>query len=141
MEESVGQSDHKFGEGVRMRKRIIKIILGDVTLEAALNDSATAELVWNTLPIEAKVSTWGDEIYFRIPVKADEEESQEVVNLGDVGYWPPGQALCLFFGPTPVSRGSEIRPASRVNVIGTIKTDPVVLKRVRAGGEVIVRQL
>ena len=72
---------------------------------------------------------------------AGEEDAREVVEYGDVGYWPPGQALCLFFGPTPASRGDEIRPASPVNVVGRMEGDPSVLKRVRSGSKVLVEAL
>ena len=121
-----------------MEQRRIKITAGDSQVTALLDQSNTAELVWSALPIEAHGSTWGDEIYFKNDVVADEEDAREVVDMGDVGYWPPGQALCLFFGPTPASRGDEIRPASPVNVFGRIEGDPTVLKRVRSGEPVTV---
>ncbi len=77
--------------------------------------------------------TWGDEIYFGIPVKAKAENPCETVELGDLAYWPPGSAFCIFFGPTPASRGAEIRPASPVNVFGRVTGDPTIFKKVRAG--------
>ena len=123
-----------------MEQRRVKITAGDVEVTAVLNDSSTADLVWSALPIEASGSTWGDEIYFRTSVQADEEDAREVVDMGDVGYWPPGQALCLFFGPTPASRGDEIRPASAVNVLGKLEGDPTVLKQVRSGSRVLVEK-
>ena len=95
-----------------MSERQIKITAGPVVVGAALNDTATAAMIWDALPIEASGNTWGDEIYFGIPVEAGDEAGQEVVDLGDLGYWPPGNAFCIFFGPTPMSRGDEIRPAS-----------------------------
>ena len=121
-----------------MEHRRIKISTAQVSVTAVLDDSRTADLVWEALPIEASASTWGDEIYFRTPVQAEEEDAREVVDLGDVGYWPPGQAICLFFGPTPASRGDEIRPASPVNVLGKIDGDPAVLKSVAPGTPVVV---
>ena len=124
-----------------MPVRKIRIIAADVEVTAELNDSATAELIWNALPIEASGSTWGDEIYFRTSIEDQERDSQEVVDMGDVAFWPPGQALCLFFGPTPMSRGDEIRPASAVNVVGKIEGDPTVLKSVPSGSRVLVEQL
>ena len=124
-----------------MAGRKIRIIAADVEVTAELNDSATAELIWNALPIEASGSTWGDEIYFRTSIEDQERDSQEVVDMGDVAFWPPGQALCLFFGPTPMSRGDEIRPASAVNVVGKIEGDPTVLKSVPSGSRVLVEQL
>lgn len=123
-----------------MQQRRIKISAGDVQVTALLNSSRTADLVWSQLPIQANGNTWGDEIYFRTSIKAREEDAREVVDLGDVGYWPPGQALCLFFGPTPASRGDEIRPASPVNIVGKLEGDPKVLKRVRSGSRVVVEK-
>ena len=123
-----------------MRERRIKITAGGVTVTAVLNETSTADLLWDALPIDAQASTWGDEIYFGTEVEAGEDDAREVVDLGDVGYWPPGQALCLFFGPTPMSRGDEIRPASPVNVIGQIEGDAAVLKAVAAGAGITVEQ-
>ena len=123
-----------------MADRRIKITAGDLSVFAELNDTPTAILVWDSLPIEASGSTWGDEIYFRTPISAAAEDAHEVVDMGDVAYWPPGQALCLFFGPTPASRGDEIRPASAVNVLGRIEGDATVLKQVRSGSKVRVER-
>jgi hypothetical protein len=118
-------------------ERRIRITAGSVAAEASLNDSATAALVWDALPIEAAGETWGDEIYFGIPVKAEPaKDAREVVQLGDLGYWPPGHAFCIFFGPTPSSRGGEIRPSSPVNVIGKVAGDPTVFTKVRSGTKV-----
>ena len=103
---------------------------------ATLDGSRTARAIWDALPIEAAAQTWGDEIYFKIPVALSEDDARAVVELGDLGYWPPGQAFCIFFGPTPASRGDEIRPASPVNVFGRIDGDPTAFKAVRAGARV-----
>ncbi len=118
--------------------RNIRVTAGSVVIEAELNDTNTAGAIWDALPINASGSTWGDEIYFRIPVEAELEDPQEVVELGDLGYWPPGSAFCLFFGPTPASQGDEIRPASEVTVIGKIKGDCTVLKNVPSGSPVLI---
>ena len=123
-----------------MEDRRIRITAGATVVTAVLNDSPTADLVWDVVPIESLGSTWGDEIYFRTAVEAEEDSAEEVVELGDVGYWPPGQALCLFFGPTPASRGDEIRPASPVNIVGKIEGDPTVLKQVRSDERVVVER-
>ncbi|MGH2459920.1 MAG: cyclophilin-like fold protein [Chloroflexota bacterium] len=119
-------------------ERKIRIQAGDVTATATLNDSATADAIWKALPIEARANTWGDEIYFAIPVKLPEESGQEIVQVGDVAYWPPGSAFCIFFGPTPMSRGTEIRPASAVNVVGRIVDDPLGFRRVASGARVAI---
>lgn len=121
--------------------RRIKITAGGAAAEAVLADNATADAVWEALPIEARASTWGDEIYFSIPVRVEEaEDAKEVVELGDLGYWPPGSAFCIFFGRTPASRGDEIRPASAVNVLGRIEGDPRVFKPVPSGAKVRIER-
>ena len=116
--------------------RAIRITAGSVTVDAELNDSRTAAAIAAALPIEAKAETWGDEIYFGIGQSLPGESPREVVEMGDLGYWPPGQAFCIFFGPTPMSRGDEIRPASPVNVVGRVVGDARALLRVRAGSRV-----
>ncbi|MBI4609545.1 MAG: hypothetical protein HY726_11105 [Candidatus Rokubacteria bacterium] len=121
-----------------MAERRVKISAGSVEAEALLGDGKTAEVIWNALPLSAKAETWGDEIYFSIPVSLEAETPRDVVELGDLGYWPPGQAFCIFFGPTPASRGGEIRPASAVNVFGRVLGDPKVFKKVRSGTTVRV---
>ena len=109
--------------------RAIRITAGTITLDAELNDSKSAAAIAAALPIEAKAQTWGDEIYFDIGLTLPGESPQEIVELGDLGYWPPGQAFCIFFGPTPMSRGDEIRPASAVNVVGRVLGDARAFKR------------
>lgn len=122
--------------------RRIKITAGGVSVTAELNDSPTADAVWDALPLEAKGSTWGDEIYFSIPVHLPQEkDAKEVVELGDLGYWPPGNAFCIFYGPTPASVGDEIRPASPVNVFGRIVDDPTVFRKLRGSVSVRVERL
>ena len=117
----------------------IKIIVSDITLNCRLRKNKTAGEIIKLLPLKSTVNTWGDEIYFGIPVEADIDQSaREVVELGDIGYWPPGNALCLFFGPTPLSISGEIRPASAVNVVGVMLDDPTVLKQVAPGELVII---
>ena len=124
-----------------MAERRIGIIAGDVSVTATLNDSQTSDLLWEALPLEASANTWGDEIYFRITVQAEEDDDAgDVVPMGAVAYWPPGQALCLFFGRTPASRGDEIRAASAVNMLGDLGGDAAVLKQVRSGTRVVVER-
>jgi len=120
--------------------RAIRITAGSVSAEARLNGSKTAQAIWDALPIEAKGSTWGDEIYFDIGVTAAPEAAREVVELGDLAYWPPGHAFCIFFGPTPASRADECRAASPVNVVGKIQGDPGVFKKVRSGTRVTIER-
>jgi hypothetical protein len=111
----------------------IRISAGPVSAIGELFDTPTAQAIAAALPITARASTWGDEIYFGIPVTADEEDASAVVEVGDLAYWPPGSAFCIFFGPTPASRGGEIRPASPVNVVGRVEGDATVFRQVRDG--------
>jgi hypothetical protein len=114
--------------------RGIRISFGDTVVAGELNESPTAALIWEALPIEGEAHRWGDEIYFTIPVVTERDDtSQEVVELGDLGYWPQGRAFCIFFGPTPVSQFGEIRPASAVNVVGRITGDPQAFKKATEG--------
>jgi len=84
----------------------IRIKAGSILVTAELNETRTAEAVWQALPIKGNANRWGEEIYFSIPVSLEEEDAKEVVSAGDLGYWPPGNALCIFFGPTPISKGA-----------------------------------
>jgi hypothetical protein len=116
----------------------IRITAGTVTVQAELNDGKTAAAIAAALPIQARGQTWGDEIYFDIGLALAPEAPREVVEMGDLGYWPPGQAFCIFYGPTPMSRGDEIRPASPVNVVGRVVGDPRSFKSVRSGARVTI---
>ena len=116
----------------------ITIKVGDVALDAELNDTKTAGMIWNALPIESAYNTWGDEIYFSIPVEAGEENGVEVVDVGDLGYWPPGHAFCIFYGRTPASQGDEIRPASPVNPIGKVLGDVTTLKSAARSADTVL---
>ena len=120
--------------------KLIKITTGSVSMLAELNDSATAANIWDSLPMEARGSTWGDEIYFGIQTTCEYENAQEVVESGDLAYWPPGSAFCIFFGLTPASVGDEIRPASAVNVFGKLQGDPKAFKAVPNGQKVVVEK-
>jgi hypothetical protein len=119
-----------------MASRTIRITAGDVSATAALDASKTADAIWKALPIEAKGNTWGDEIYFDIGVAIEAESPKETVGMGDLGYWPPGSAFCIFYGRTPASVGDEIRPASAVNVFGRVEGDATIFKKVRSGAKV-----
>jgi hypothetical protein len=117
----------------------IALRIGSLSMEAELNDTPTAQKIAAALPLRASFNTWGDEIYFAIPVDADLDDSaQDVVAVGDLGYWPPGKAWCIFFGQTPVSQPGKIMPASAVNVIGKVLGDATQFKTVMREREVIV---
>jgi len=118
-------------------ERKITITAGKVSAQAVLNDSPTATQIWEALPIEARGNTWGDEIYFSIPVKATpEKDAREIVAIGELGYWPPGTAFCIFFGPTPASTDNRPRAASAVNIIGKVVGDATLFKGVASGTRV-----
>ena len=102
-----------------MRK--IRITAGKISLEAELNDGATAQQIWDALPMTGSANTWGDEIYFEIPVTARQApDARAEVEVGELGYWPVGHAFCIFFGPTPVSTDERPRAYSPVNIIGQV---------------------
>ncbi len=122
-------------------ERKIRITTGEVKAEAELNDSKTAQSIWDALPIEGSNNLWGEEIYFSIPVKAGQEKgARDVVSAGELGYWPPGHAFCIFFGRTPASRGDEIRAASAVNIIGKVLSDPKAFLKARDGAKIVLEK-
>ena len=124
-----------------MGQGIVIMVEGN-SFEAELDDSMTGKAIYGALPIRAKGQRWGGEIYFDIPVSCElEEDSREVLEEGELGYWPPGQAFCIFFGPTPASGGDEIRAASAVNIVGRMKGDLSGLWDVPDGAEVCIERI
>lgn len=122
-------------------QRRIRITAGSITAEAELYPTTTAGAIWNVLPLEAAVNRWGDEIYFTIPLSQGlEKDARETVAKGDLGFWPDGPAFCIFFGPTPISRGSEIKPASAVNIFGKVIGDATLFKQVPSGAPIRVEK-
>lgn len=119
----------------------IRIKTEKVEMEAELNEINTAKLIWEKLPMESKVNTWGEEIYFKIPLKLPAENAVTVVKEGDIAYWPEGNCFCIFFGKTPISTDREIRPASAVNLVGKILGNPKELKKVLAGEKITIEKL
>jgi len=119
----------------------VRISAGSVHCTATLLPNRTARAIWNALPIDGRANRWGDEIYFEIPVDLAEENGQEEVAVGDLAYWPPGNALCIFWGATPASRAQEPRAASAVNVFGRIERGAHDLDQVEPGMLVRVEQL
>ena len=120
----------------------IQITAGQLRLQAQLNDCPTARAILKALPIRAKGNRWGGEIYFKIPVKAqlEPDNSRDVLEAGELGYWPMGNMFCIFFGATPASEGDEIRAASDVNIIGEILGDISELWKVEDGAEVVIEK-
>jgi hypothetical protein len=123
-----------------MKIKISTSSTGPVDAVLSEENPRTTKAIYEALPIKGNANLWGDEIYFSIHVEGNPENGKSVVELGDLAYWPPGNAFCIFFGPTPMSRGDEIRPASAVNVFGRITGDPKIFKKVRNGEKVIVER-
>jgi len=120
--------------------RKIRIKAAPIEATAELNDTKTAQAIWEALPIKGQANRWGEEIYFSIPVKLEQESGQEVVSIGDLGYWPPGNAFCIFFGLTPVSQGDQIRPASPVTVFGKVIGDATTFTQVASGTAITIEK-
>ena len=118
----------------------MRISAGELTRVATLSSTATARAIWDALPLEARANRWGDELYFPVPVELEEDDAQEGVRVGDVAYWPPGHAICIFWGPTPASEGEGPRAASPVHVFGHITTDPAAFGSVGSGSVVRLEQ-
>jgi uncharacterized protein len=114
----------------------MRVMVGGVARLAKLGDNPTARAIWDALPLEARASRWGDELYFTVPVALPEDQAQEVVGVGDLAYWPPGHAVCIFWGPTPASAGQEPRAASPVNVFGHIAENAADFGAVESGATV-----
>ena len=119
----------------------IRIAAGSVSVEAELLDNETARRIHDALPLEASASTWGDEIYFTIPVKCGREpDARADVEVGDLGYWLAGSCFCIFYGRTPMSAGDQPVAASEVNVFGRISGDATVLRGTRSGARVTIEK-
>ena len=117
----------------------ITIQAGDLKMSAQLNDSETAQAVWDSLPVTGSASVWGDEIYFDLPVKRSEAaDAVAEVEVGTLGYWPPSSAFCIFFGPTPVSTSDKPKAYSPVNILGQVIGDATLFKSVKSGQAVTI---
>lgn len=121
--------------------REILIRAGTVAIRARVLDSPTGDRIWAALPIYSKAQIWGDEVYFNVPVSADREPgARDVVEAGEIAFWPDGDAIAMGFGPTPISRHGEIRLASPCNVWAIALDDVRQLSAVRAGERVAVME-
>jgi hypothetical protein len=128
---------------ISMERRIRITTKSAGTVEAVMTSEnpKTAEAIWTALPIRGNANTWGDEVYFSIPVSLKEEKARVEVEVGSIAYWPPGKALCIFFGATPISQHGEPRAYSPVNVFAKVTTDSAVFKKIRAGDQVNVEKV
>lgn len=118
-----------------MTERRVRLRAGDVELFARLRETPTSEALWMLLPVEGRAARWGEEFYFRVPAMlADrEDDAREVMEVGEIGYWVEGQAIAVFFGPTPASRADEPRAIAPVNVLGAIERNAESLSRLPDG--------
>lgn len=123
-----------------MKIKIITETTGKIEAKLTDENPITAKKIWDALPIESQTNIWGDEIYFRIPVEAKQENARAIVEMGDVAFWPPGNAFCVFFGRTPASIGDEIRPASPVNVFGKVQGELDLFKKIKSGERIRVQR-
>lgn len=119
----------------------IRITTGKVEAVAVLNETDTATAIWENLPIEGEAKLWGDEIYFSTPLSLAQENPRETVRKGDIAYWAPEQALCIFFGQTPVSQPGEIRPSGPVDVVGRLMGEASICRSMHEGDRVVVERL
>jgi uncharacterized protein len=119
----------------------IKIVVGSLSVAAELADTECAKAIAAKLPIEAVPNEWGDEFYFTIPVMLPPDDTAtRKVSVGDLGYWPPGNALAIFFGRTPMSTGPDPVPASEVNLVGRIVGDALSLKKARGAARIRIEK-
>ena len=119
----------------------IRITIGNVSVDAELFDTPCAKAVADSLPIETRPNEWGDEFYFEIPVALPLDETATIrVKVGDIGYWPPGKGLAIFFGPTPMSRGNEPVPASEVNLVGEVSGDALLFRKAKGATTVRIEK-
>ncbi|HOC03142.1 MAG TPA: cyclophilin-like fold protein [Candidatus Ratteibacteria bacterium] len=125
-----------------MNEKRIVFYIGNKQINGTLNDSATAQKIYASLPLEGNVNLWGKEIYFYIGIKTSPEDEKDIVNQGDIAYWPEGPALCIFFGPTPISKKDEIRPYSKVGIIGRVDDNSIKeLYNIKSGEKITMKPI
>ena len=125
-----------------MSERKMIISTKNLRMEAIFGEGSSADTFWDSLPITGRANTWGDEIYFNVNLQMPlDENASDIVESGDIAFWPPGSAFCIFFGRTPASLGEEVRTASAVNVLGKIDGDEKKFRSIPAGEEVRLEQL
>jgi len=117
----------------------IKISWNSGTVAANLKDTPTSKKLIKALPCKSSANTWGDEVYFKVPVQTElESDATDVVDAGTICFWVEGQSLAIPFGPTPISQGNECRLVTKVNILGNVEGDPKMLKSVKGGDSIQV---
>jgi uncharacterized protein len=122
--------------------KIIEIAFNKVIINAELNDSLTAQKVFNILPIKSEINLWGSEIYFEISIESELENGKELMDIGNIAFWPPGNAFCIFFGSTPASSNSQPKAASAVTVIGKLTGNDSIekIKKIKSTDIIEIRK-
>ena len=119
----------------------INLKFSNYTLNIKLRSTNTANAIKNILPFKSIVKTWGDEIYFEIPIKKNldlESDAKDVINLGEIAYWIDGKCIAIGYGKTPISQNNEIRLAAKTNIWGDAVLDVKELGKIRNGDEIII---
>ncbi|UCE39204.1 MAG: hypothetical protein JSW00_08310 [Thermoplasmata archaeon] len=115
--------------------------IGEIQAEFIDKNLDTVDTILKALPFEGTANVWGEEIYFNIPASASEEDSQQEMEVGDIAFWPMGNAMCIFFGPTPVSDTEKPKAYSPVNLFAKIIGDAKILKKVKDGEVIRVKKI
>lgn len=119
----------------------IKIIIDSKEIRAELFDTECAKRIFQALPIESTINEWGDEFYFSVGINMTLDSTATTnVKVGDIGYWPPGEAIAIFFGKTPLSKGEDPVPASEVNIVGKVLDDPILLKSLKGARKIRIEK-
>jgi hypothetical protein len=120
----------------------LRLISGEIKLELELLDTPTARVILKAVPISSRVQTWGDEVYFEVPVQVDlEDDAKDVVEAGEIAFWVEGNCIAIGYGPTPISRGDEIRLAARTNIWAKTSDDVTLMRTLNPGDPIIVEKI
>lgn len=121
--------------------KIVRLIINNKEIKAELFDTECAKKIYDSLPIESNINEWGDEFYFSIGISMPLDSTATTkVKAGDIGYWPPGEALAIFFGKTPLSKDEDPVPASEVNIVGKVIDNPTLLKSLKGAKKIRIEK-
>ena len=122
-----------------MENNLITLNFGSTTIDVTVRNTPTAQAILNALPITSTVQTWGEEVYFSVPVEATlEQDAKDVVEAGEIAFWVEGSCIAIGFGPTPISQGNEIRLAAATNIWADADDDVRQLINVSSQDRVLV---